>query len=141
MGFVFIFDFDGTFYSGEHKFDKVKENIDENKRIFLSHLSDDEYDLICKVTKNGVEITAEGKGELEILLPLFWFDGKTYTEIWGTKNKAEVLYKNYALTYSSRNKMEMTENMYANRSGYYKSAKVSGKNKVTVKIKMKKVKK
>ncbi|MBR3941930.1 MAG: hypothetical protein IKJ55_01115 [Clostridia bacterium] len=99
-----------------------------------------EYDLICKVTKNGVEFTAEGKGELEILLPLFWFDGKTYTEIWGTNNKAEVLYKGCVLTYSSRNKMEMTENMYANRSGYYKSAKVSGKNKVTVKIKMKRVK-
>ena len=44
---VFIFDFDGTFYSGDHKFDKVKNDIDSNKRVFLSNLSDDEYALIC----------------------------------------------------------------------------------------------
>jgi len=31
---VFIFDFDGTFYSGEHKYDKVKNRIDENRRSF-----------------------------------------------------------------------------------------------------------
>lgn len=45
---VFIFDFDGTFYSGEHKFDKVKNNINDNKRKFLSNLNDEQYELICK---------------------------------------------------------------------------------------------
>ena len=45
---VFIFDFDGTFYSGEHKFDRVGEDIINNRRRFLSRLSDDEYEMICK---------------------------------------------------------------------------------------------
>ena len=45
---VFIFDFDGTFYSGDHKFDKVKGNIEVNKRKFLSKLTDEEYELVCK---------------------------------------------------------------------------------------------
>ena len=44
---VFIFDFDGTFYSGEHKFDNVKDDIEKNRRIFLPNLTDEEYELIC----------------------------------------------------------------------------------------------
>lgn len=44
---VFIFDFDGTFYSGEHKFDNVKKNIVDNRRQFLQHLNDEEYKIIC----------------------------------------------------------------------------------------------
>lgn len=44
---VFIFDFDGTFYSGDHKFDNVKNDIELNKRNFLSNLNDDEYAIIC----------------------------------------------------------------------------------------------
>lgn len=45
---VFIFDFDGTFYSGEHKFDKVKANIEDNRRSFLANLTDDQYQMICE---------------------------------------------------------------------------------------------
>lgn len=44
---IFIFDFDGTFYSGDHKFDNVKKCIDDNKRMFLSKLNDEEYSTIC----------------------------------------------------------------------------------------------
>ena len=44
---VFIFDFDGTFYSGEHKFDKVEKNIDDNRRKFLQKLNDEDYKMIC----------------------------------------------------------------------------------------------
>ena len=54
MSLVFIFDFDGTFYSGDHKFDKVKENIESNKRIFLSNLSNDEYEMICNENSRWV---------------------------------------------------------------------------------------
>ncbi len=114
----------------------------ETYSAFTMHCEEGEksYDLICKVSKNGVEITAEGKGDLEIVFPLFWFDGKENTEMWGTKNKIEVFYKGCVCRYSSRNKMEMTDGVFANRNGHYKSAKVSGKNKVTVRIKMGKVK-
>ena len=45
---VFIFDFDGTFYSGEHKFDRVEKDITINKRKFLSKLTDEEYQIICE---------------------------------------------------------------------------------------------
>ena len=45
---VFIFDFDGTFYSGEHKFDHVKNDIENNRRKFLGNLNDEEYYKICE---------------------------------------------------------------------------------------------
>lgn len=53
---VFIFDFDGTFYSGEHKFDNVKAGIDKNRRKFLKNISDEEYELICKENPKWLDI-------------------------------------------------------------------------------------
>ena len=37
---VAVFDFDGTFYSGEHKFDNVDKHISKNKRKFLPGIWD-----------------------------------------------------------------------------------------------------
>jgi FMN phosphatase YigB (HAD superfamily) len=45
---VIILDFDGTLYSGEHKFDLIPDIIEKNKRVFLPHLTDEEYSTICK---------------------------------------------------------------------------------------------
>lgn len=45
---VFIFDFDGTFYSGKHKFDKVQLDIEKNRRKFLPKLTDKQYKMICQ---------------------------------------------------------------------------------------------
>ena len=44
---VFIFDFDGTFYSGDHKFDNVARIIEKNKRSFLPDINDKDYKMIC----------------------------------------------------------------------------------------------
>ena len=45
---VIIFDFDGTFYTGEHKFDYVKEVVNNHRREFLPSLTDEEYKKIIK---------------------------------------------------------------------------------------------
>lgn len=45
---VIILDFDGTFYSGEKVFSKLKNYIKSNQREFFPRLSDEEYDLIVK---------------------------------------------------------------------------------------------
>ena len=47
MSKVFIFDFDGTFYSGEHKFDNVAKVVEANRRLFLKNLDDYTYQIIC----------------------------------------------------------------------------------------------
>ena len=44
---VIILDFDGTLYSGEHKFDLIPQIIEKNKRVFLPKLTDEEYAMIC----------------------------------------------------------------------------------------------
>ena len=54
---IFIFDFDGTFYSGEHKFDKVQKNIDDNRRKFLSNLTDEQYEMICNENPRWLKAT------------------------------------------------------------------------------------
>lgn len=59
---VLIFDFDGVFYSGEHKFDNVVSHLNKNRRKFLPNISDEKYREICETfpewekTSNGAEI-------------------------------------------------------------------------------------
>ena len=45
---VLIFDFDGVFYSGEHKFDNIESHVKKNRRKFLPNISDEEYFDICQ---------------------------------------------------------------------------------------------
>ena len=45
---VLIFDFDGVFYSGKHKFDNVAEHVNKNRRKFLKELTDTQYEEVCK---------------------------------------------------------------------------------------------
>ncbi len=69
---VIILDFDGTLYSGEHKFDLIPEIIEKNKRYFLPNLSDKQYELICKEVPSwnkaifGSEITKSITEMLEV---------------------------------------------------------------------------
>ena len=66
---ILIFDFDGVFYSGEHKFDKVKECLDDNKRKFLPNLTDEEYETL--VDENPQWLDAEtGNKIVELLYKL-----------------------------------------------------------------------
>ncbi len=46
--YVFIFDFDGVFYSGEHKFDNINSKINNHRHKFLGAISKSDYDLISK---------------------------------------------------------------------------------------------
>lgn len=48
MDKVFIFDFDGTFYSGDEMFSKLPTYIARHRRDFLPNLSDEEYKQVVK---------------------------------------------------------------------------------------------
>ena len=45
---VVILDFDGTFYTGEHIFDKIPAYIKRHKREFFPRISDADYEMILK---------------------------------------------------------------------------------------------
>ena len=54
---VLIFDFDGVFYSGEHKFDNIAGQMQNSKRDFLPRLSDEEYAKVCLQFPNWERVT------------------------------------------------------------------------------------
>jgi FMN phosphatase YigB (HAD superfamily) len=55
---VLIFDFDGTIYSGVHKFDNVPSMVHKSRRLFLPHISDEEYTTITKEFPNWNIVTS-----------------------------------------------------------------------------------
>ena len=66
---VFIFDFDGTLYSGEHIFDKIPKFIANYKRNFLPNITDAQYNQI--VNENPSWLNAYSGAELAKHIYLF----------------------------------------------------------------------
>ena len=79
-------------------------------------------------------LTVEGEGTVEVLLPVFAFDGEIMTEIRTEETTVEVRYKGHGCRYTAENPIVWSENEYANRNGHYRMAKIRGKNRVSVKI-------
>ncbi len=53
---VIIFDFDGTFYSGDDIFSLLPEFVHRHKKCFLPRLSQEQYDVIVKENPSWQEI-------------------------------------------------------------------------------------
>lgn len=88
------------------------------------------------VSENGVELKAEGEGTVEIVFPMFVFDGENKTARTVSGNRAEVEYKGWKCIYTADG--EITEgDVYANRNGHYIRMNVKGKDSVTLKIEIK----
>ena len=90
----------------------------------------------CILSDDGVEISAEGNGEVKILFPVFDFDGANKTNILISEKSIDVSYKKSKCVYSTDGIFEDMNKLYANRNGYYKAMSASGSEKVILKIKM-----
>lgn len=88
----------------------------------------------CTVSDSGVEVTVEGEGELEILFPIFDFDGKYYTEKSVFEKRVQITYNGYICRYVTNGIIKEKNTVYANRNGHYKAAAACGKNSVSLKI-------
>lgn len=88
----------------------------------------------CIVSDSGVKYIVEGDGEVEIVLPLFDFDGRNHTVKAVTDDGAVVTYKNWKCVYTSNGSFYETGRTYANRNGHYIQASVTGENSVELKI-------
>ncbi len=86
------------------------------------------------VSDDGVEFVAEGDGEVEILFPVFDFDGKIYTEKHISEKEIDIFYKGYKCAYLSDGIIENKNLKYENRNGCYNAFGVREKNKVSLKI-------
>ena len=88
----------------------------------------------CTISDDGVEIVASGDGEIEILFPVFEFDGETYTETAFLDKKAVVVYKGYKCIYSTDGIIVDKKSVYANRNGHYTGAAAVGEGSVSLKV-------
>lgn len=92
---------------------------------------------ICSVDKKGVIVQAEGEcaEDIGICLPIFTFDGETYTKITEKDNAILVEYGGWICEYET-DKITDLHTDYANRNGVYKGYMAGGKNKANVTIKI-----
>ena len=79
----------------------------------------------------------EGSGELEIMIPVFHFDGRDKTEIDCHKGILNVTYKGHSCKYVSESDFIKLNCTYENRNGEYFAYKISGKDRVGLKISLK----
>ena len=86
------------------------------------------------VSDNGIEMRVEGNGELEIMLPVFKFDGRDHTEIHCSQGLLTVNYKGHICKYVSESNFTSTDRIYENRNGEYAAYKLSGKNSIGLNI-------
>ncbi len=118
---------------------KDKKNGENSKTISFDCIIEEKvlYTESYSISPEGVLVTVEGNGELEILFPVFDFDGETKTIIDITEKNVNVSYKGYTCCYSGSGFVENKDCMCANRNGHYQKMAVKGKNKVSLKIELK----
>ena len=91
----------------------------------------------CSVEENGVLLQAQANAdeEVAIALPVFAFDGETHTKITESNGKILVEYEGWICEYTAQN-ISNLEKEFANRNGIYKGYLASGKENVSVRIKI-----
>lgn len=135
---------DGTYlytYDAETQYTLTDKTLND-KELCIKFECETNHTILSEtftITEDGVEITADGKGELEILFPVFKFDGIHTNEISVTQDKVSVIYHNYKCIYSTNGTVIDKNALYANRNGHYSAFAVRGKNNISLKISIDKV--
>ena len=91
------------------------------------------------VDKSGISITNEAKNEVLYMLPVFCFDGETYSDIAVTENTVTVRFGGWECKYSSDGKILDSGKVAANRNGHYKILYAEGKRNLNVKIEIREI--
>ena len=77
---------------------------------------------VCySLSRDGVNITASGDGEILFMLPAFYFDGESYTEITLADRSLSVSYEGYTCRYITDGEICDTGHIGANRNGHYRA--------------------
>lgn len=88
----------------------------------------------CRISDDGVELTATSYGEVSILIPALDFDGRDHTRIESTDKSVTVEYKGHTCRYITNGSVSGGDKVYANRNGHYKGFMTSARKTVTLKI-------
>ncbi len=128
--------FDYT-YTAETEYKIVEKRVEKEFVSVKIECSTQNGSLIHQaitVSDRGVRIDAQGDGEIEILFPVFDFDGEKHTRIFACENSVQVEYEGHKCTYSTDNEIVNKNKVYANRNGHYKAYAVTGQNSVSLQI-------
>ncbi len=93
-----------------------------------------------KVGNTGVEIEICGEDDVGFCLPAFCFDGECMPEILVCDHSLVILYEGWSCRYETDGVIEDLDRLCANRNGHYRTYLAVGKNKLNVKIEIKKQK-
>ena len=86
------------------------------------------------VSEKGVDIIVKGDGEIGFVLPAFYFDGESYTNIVCEQSSLSVEYKGWVCKYTVDCEIIDDNIISANRNGYYKRFIASGRECLHVNI-------
>lgn len=88
----------------------------------------------CRVTDAGVFLTAQGAGKVFYRVPIFHFDGETYTKIRVAPREILVRYKGFRCVYRTKGFFADCGTIFANRNGHYQLFEVQGEGDVELQI-------
>ena len=86
------------------------------------------------VSGDGVDIRVSGEGEVFYMLPAFFFDGESYTDIEAGDVSLGINYRGWVCRYETDGKIIDLGRMAANRNGHYKVFSASGDKTLNIKI-------
>lgn len=117
---------------------KLTEKICSEDSAFVKFVCKTEQGIIVEqrytVSEKGVWIDACGSGRIEILFPVFEFDGEVHIKKTVTEKSVVSLYGGWQCTYETDGKIECENKIYENRNGRYTGFFAFGENKVSLNI-------
>lgn len=115
----------GTVYGSEAKYSEFEseQNNDEMKAVFGRIFGGCKVKETYKISRNGIDITAESDAAVGFMIPVFEFDGCKYSDICVGENAIEAEYAGSICRYKFDAKAEEFE-YYFNRNGRYRVYKI-----------------
>lgn len=121
----------------ETEYERLHVSCSEDKaaasfscRLPCGELVKADYSVDC----SGVEISVCGTGTVLHLLPAFWFDGESHTEITREDHCLTVSYRGWTCRYTTDGIVCELEGLSANRNGHYRRFTAKGTDVLKLKI-------
>ena len=93
-------------------------------------------DLSCRVSADGVILTASAEGRAAVELPVFVTDGERETEITTSETSVAAAYRGWQVIYDTDGVLTDTGVLFGNRNGRYRRFTAEGDSCVTVTVRI-----
>ena len=105
------------------------------KVAFICHFEDGKtVRSSYEVDKNGVEILVTGQEDLAFMLPAYFFNGESETEIIAEENALTVKYEGSVCKFTTNGTITDLQQIACSRNGHHKLFAAEGKNELRIKI-------